>query len=334
MSQSNKLLRPSADTNSDEQERRVGVELEFSGLGYKTLVPRVRDILGGELGRQDYYESVIETEDGDYLVELDSAPVKALKEENERDLPEPLAQIRNGAMDLIEAVAERLVPLEIVCPPLPLSKLDRVQTLCRRLQEAGALGSRHSVYFAFGCQLNPELPDTEPRTILNYMQAFAGLYPWLRERQQLDFSRKLTTYINPWPREYVELITGVDYNPSLDQLVIDYIEYNPTRNRALDLMPLWAELKPDILWQCVDDPRIKARPTLHYRLPDCDIDNPDWGFENVWNDWMVVEALAGNEALLADFLEAFRKRQKWSLENLATAWVKECDQWAQRALSQ
>lgn len=318
--------------NADGAERRVGVELEFSGLSYDALVTQVRDILDGKVGRQDYYETVIETPDGDYLVELDSAPVKALRDEAERDLPEPLKQLQRGAMDLVEAVAERLVPLEVVCPPLPLSKLDRVETLCTRLREAGALGSRHSVYFAFGCQLNPELPDLEPATILRYMRAFAGLYPWLRERQQLDFSRKLTTYITPWPRQYMDWIMAPDYAPDLETLMVDYIEFNPTRNRALDLMPLWAELRPDILWQCVDDKRIKARPTLHYRLPDCDIDNPDWGFYHVWNDWLAVEAMASNETLLAEFTVAWRERRKWSLGNIGRDWVEECDAWVKRAL--
>jgi hypothetical protein len=324
---------PDARNNHDGRERRVGVELEFSGIDYRDLVTRVADLLGGKVGRREYYETGITTGDGDWLVELDSAPVKALRDEREMELPDPLRQIRDGAMDLVEAVAEAIVPLEIVSPPLPLSRLEVVEQLTDRLRDAGALGSRHAAYFAFGCQLNPELPDTDARTILNYLRAFAGLYEWLRERQQLDFSRKLTTYINPWPRQYVDHILDVHYRPDRHQLALDYLEYNQTRNRALDLMPLWAELEPELLWQIVDDPRIKARPTLHYRLPDCDIDNPDGGFHHVWNDWVAVEALANNEALLADFTEAFRERRRFSLENLARDWIKECDAWVQRALT-
>lgn len=333
MSRKSALCMPEQLTKASGEERRVGVELEFSGIGYQSLVEQVAVFLEGKVERQDYYETVITTADGDYLVELDSAPVKALRQEREMELPEPLRQLRDGAMDLVEAVAERIVPLEIVCPPLPLSRLDRVEALCDSLRKAGALGSRHAAYFAFGCQLNPELPAMDARTILDYLRAFAGLYEWLRERQQPDFSRKLTTYINPWPRQYVDVILDVQYRPDRKQLALDYLEYNPTRNRALDLLPLWAELEPELLWQCVDDPRIKARPTLHYRLPDCDIDNPDWGFHYVWNDWAAVEAIAGNAELLADFLEAFRGRRKWSLENIGYDWIKECDAWVRRALT-
>lgn len=333
MNRDRELRIPGASRTENGGERRVGVELEFSGIGYEKLVQTACALLDGRVGRRDYYETVIETDHGHYLVELDSAPVKALRDEREADLPEPLRQIRDGAMDLVEAVAERIVPLEIVSPPLPFSRLHLVEQLCTGLREAGALGSRHAAYFAFGLQLNPELPATDARTILNYLRAFAGLYEWLRERQQLDFSRKLTTYINPWSRQYVDLILDVHYRPDRYHLALDYLEYNPTRNRALDLMPLWAELEPDLLWQCVDDPRIKARPTLHYRLPDCDIDNPDWGFHHVWNDWVAVEALANNEALLADFIEAFRARRKWSFDNIGRDWIKECDSWVQRALT-
>lgn len=325
------LRLPSRQTSVNGEERRVGVEIEFSGIGFNDLVTIVADYLGGEAREKAYYEMAVDTPEGEYLVELDSAPVKAL-DDYYPSLPEPLAQLRDGAKDLFEAAAERVVPLEVVTPPLPLSLLHKVNGLCDHLREQGALGSRHALYFAFGCQLNPELPDHEAGTILAYMRAFAGLYPWLRERQQLDFSRKLTTYISPWPRPYLELISDPDYQPSLEQLIIDHLEYNPTRNRALDLLPLWAYLRPDILWQCVDDKRIKARPTLHYRLPDCDLDNPEWSFARVWNDWAAVEALAADEARLTEFMAAFRGSLKRSRENMRRDWVEECNQWVHTAL--
>ncbi|MFE8070955.1 amidoligase family protein [Marinobacteraceae bacterium S3BR75-40.1] len=316
--------------NAEGRERRVGVEVELSGMGYAKLVDWVADYLGGEARDKAYYEAVVDTPEGEYLIELDSDPIKSLDDDS--DLPEPLAQLREGAMDLIEAAAERIVPLEIVTPPLPLSKLDRVEALCDHLARRGALGSRHSLYFAFGCQLNPELPDLDASTILRYLRAFAGLYPWLKERQQLDISRKFTTYISPWPRKYLDRITDPQYNPSLDELINDYIHDNPTRNRALDLMPLWMHLRPEIMAKKMHDPRIKARPTLHYRLPDCDIDNPHWHFSTVWNDWLAVEALASNPAYLDAFNKTFREQQKFSLDNLGRDWVEECDAWVKRAL--
>lgn len=325
-----KLALPPQRLTADGRERRVGVEVELSGLSYESLVAWTAHYLGGEPRHRAYYETLVTTADGEYLIELDSAQVKALDEED-LDLPEPLAQIRDGAMDLIEAAAERIVPLEVVSPPLPLSRLWVMEALCDALRERGALGSRHAIYFAFGCQLNPELPALDADTILAYMRAFAGLYPWLRERQQPDLSRKFTFYIEPWPRRYLEVLTAPDYRPDIDQLVADYLRFNPTRNRALDMMPLWAHLRPDALRRIPRDARIKARPTLHYRLPDCDIDNPDWHFSRVWNDWLAVEAMVANPSLLEAFIKTFRQQQKFSLDNLGRDWVKECDSWVRRA---
>jgi hypothetical protein len=52
---------------------------------------------------------------------------------------------------------------------------------------------------------------------------------------------------------------------------------------------------------------IKARPTFHYRLPDCKIDDPDWALKATWNDWVEVERLAADDERLqrccSDYLE-------------------------------
>ena len=108
----------------------------------------------------------------------------------------------------------------------------------------------------------------------------------------------------------------------------DYLEDNPTRNRALDLMPLFAHLDADLLAEYVDDPRIKARPTLHYRLPDCDIDNPRWHFSTVWNDWVVLEQIVADPARQRELNDLFREsRTLLSFRNLTSTWRTRCQQW-------
>jgi hypothetical protein len=42
---------------------------------------------------------------------------------------------------------------------------------------------------------------------------------------------------------------------------------------------------------------VKARPTFHYRLPNCDIGNPDWNLDLSIEMWMAVEALATHKSL-------------------------------------
>lgn len=317
---------PDILNTTDGSERRVGVEIELSGLGYEQLVSLSSKLLGGESIQVARYVSEIQTDLGAFAIELDSDPIKELDLQDAR-LPESVRELGGHAMSVIDAAAEKIVPLEIVSPPLPFSKLERIETLCDELREAGALGSREAIYYAFGLQLNPELPDLEPSTLVRYLRAFAALYEWLKARHQLDISRKLTTYIEPWSSAYIDLLTSEDYAPDMPQLMKDYLHHNPTRNKALDLLPLFAHIDSELLASYLEDPRIKSRPTLHYRLPDCDIDNPRWHFSNVWNDWVMLEQIVANARDLSDLTEAFRNSRKLSLRNLTQSWLDTTNQW-------
>jgi hypothetical protein len=317
---------PDIMRTDDGKERKVGVEIELSGLGYEALVTLSSRLLGGEAQPVSRYVSEISTNVGAFTIELDSDPIKDLDLQDQR-LPESVQELGGQAMSVIDAAAEKIVPLEIISPPLPFSELERIEKFCDELRKAGALGSREAIYYAFGLQLNPELPDLKASTLVRYLQAFAALYEWLKTRHQVDLSRKLTSYIEPWSSTYIDLLVAEDYNPDMDQLMKDYLHYNPTRNKALDLLPLFAYLNSNLLSEYVKDERIKSRPTLHYRLPDCDIDNPLWHFSTVWNDWVVLEQLAANAGDLAKLVNEFRKSRKLSFHNLTHSWVDTAEQW-------
>ncbi|UDL06655.1 amidoligase family protein [Marinobacter sp. CA1] len=319
---------PEVCHTAGQQPRRVGIEIEVSGLSYQALVDLVTEMLNGEAEITSRYVTRIRTDHGDFTIELDSDPIKDLDLQDEQ-LPESLRELGGHAMNLIDAAAEKLVPLEIVTPPIAFQDLEQIEDLCNALREAGALGSREAIYYAFALQLNPELPDLSAPTLLRYLQAFAVLYDWLKERHQLDISRKITSYIEPWDHLFVERLVEPDYHPNLDELMQDYLRDNPTRNRALDLLPLFAHLNPELLADYVQDHRIKSRPTLHYRLPDCDIDNPGWHFSSVWNDWVVLERIANRPAHLQELMQAFRESHRLSLHNLTHSWTETCHQWLQ-----
>ncbi len=317
---------PDIQRTRDGKPRRVGIEIEISGLGYQALVDLCASILNGKAHERSRYVSVIDSPQGEYLIELDSDPIKQLDLQDHR-LPESVRELGGHAMDVIDAAAERIVPLEIISPPLPLCELDTIEELCNCLRDAGALGSRESIHYAFGLQLNPELPDLKPATLINYFRAFAALYHWLKARHQLDISRKFTHYIEPWDSRYIDRLLEPDYSPDEPTLIADYLADNPTRNRALDLLPLFSFMNDELLRQHVQDPRIKARPTLHYRLPDCDIDNPDWHFSTVWNDWIIVEQIANHPGELQALTELFRDSRILSFSNLTTSWRERCHKW-------
>lgn len=329
MTQNGRCRMPARMTTVDGTERRVGVEIEISGLSYEELVRLSARLLDGEAVTAGRYVSKVATQLGDFTIELDSDPIKEMNLRDER-LPESLQELGGHAMDVIDYAAERIVPLEIISPPVPFGELDTIEILCDSLHEAGALGSREAIHFAFGLQLNPELPDLEPVTVVAYLRAFAALYDWLKSRHQLDISRKFTNYIEPWSSPYIDRLLAPDYAPDQTRLITDYLDENPTRNRALDLLPLFAHLDKELLARHVTDARVKSRPTLHYRLPDCDIDNAEWHFSSVWNDWVVLEEIVANSTDLDELIRLYRDSRKLSFRNLTSSWRSQCQRWLEQ----
>lgn len=307
--------------------RNCGVELEFSGLDIDTIAELARAELGGSLERISPYEYRISgTPLGAFAIELDFAYLKKLgRQADQRD--EGVFDIDKLSEDLLAMVAKRVVPFEVVSPPLPMDRLAILEPLIARLRQAGALGTRHALVYAFGLHLNPEMPRLGSGTILAYMRAFLCLYEWLMRVSGVDWSRRLTPYIRPYAREYVRQVVAPDYGPELETLIDDYLAANPERNRALDLLPLFAYLDPARVRGTVKDPRIQARPTLHYRLPNCDIDRPGWGILEAWRHWLQVEHLASDAERLAGLCQRYVEFLDRPIEGLVTDWTKICEQW-------
>jgi hypothetical protein len=88
-------------------------------------------------------------------------------------------------------------------------------------------------------------------------------------------------------------------------LIDDYIALNPTRNRNLDMLPLFALLDEDRVRSKLPEEKINARPTFHYRLPDMSLKDKDWGLATEWNRWVAVEWLAADQQRLASLSRAY-----------------------------
>ena len=100
------------------------------------------------------------------------------------------------------------------------------------------------------------------------LKSFFCLYDWMIDVERPDLARRVTPYINHFESDYIKLVLNRDYDPTIEQLIDDYLEYNPTRNRNLDMLPLFAFIDEKRVRSVVDDPRVNARPTFHYRLPN------------------------------------------------------------------
>ena len=102
------------------------------------------------------------------------------------------------------------------------------------------------------------------------------------QAHQVDFTRKLSPYLDLYPEAYLKAVLS-ESHPDMDWILSTYLEHNATRNRALDMLPMLAEIDEQQVRSVVDDPKIKARPTFHYRLPNCLIEMPNWSLASSWN---------------------------------------------------
>lgn len=322
------LKQPPFLCNAEGKTRRVGVELEMGGLELDALARHVADFLGAQVEAKGRYERVLKGDPaGEWMIELDFDLLKRLG--REAHLEDSIADdLERSAEDVLAWAAKAVVPMEVVTPPLPLDRLPDVEKLIVILRDAGAQGTSGKMLNAFGLQFNPELPSTDARLIASCLKAFLCLYDWLHARAHVDAARRVTSYVDPFPKDYVVKVTDPGYWPDQAGLIDDYLADNPTRNRALDMLPLFLHLDEARVRRQADDPLIKARPTFHYRLPNCDINKPGWGLFVSWNDWVEVERLAADEARLNACCTAYRSFLGKPLDRLMGDWASEVeDKW-------
>jgi hypothetical protein len=288
---------PPKQTNEAGEPRRIGVEIELGGLDLQAAAACVEKVFGGQVTEKSPHRLLIKNTDiGDFGVELDTqlAHPKSGDSDTERE-----------ARKLIGDLSSGFVPVEIVGPPAPIPSLDQFDVLIDALRDAGAEGTNDALSHAFGLQLNPEASSLQAADILATLQAYVLMSPLLRRRIGVDVMRRILPYVDPFPLDYAHKILADDYAPDMDALIDDYIELNPTRNRELDMLPLFKHLDEDRVMAALDDPLIKSRPTYHYRLPDTRFSKPGWGAVEEWNRWIIVERLADDPARRQKLAEAF-----------------------------
>ena len=319
--------------DSEGAVRRVGVEVEFAGLDVDEASQLVARLFGGTPEREHRFGMVVRgTRFGDFRVELDA---RVLKEQRYKAFlerigaPEP---VQDAVEDAMEAVARTWLPSEIVSPPLPITDVHEMEVLRRALYEHNADGTKASVLYTFGFQLNPELPGRDADTLVRYLRAFLLLYDWLVDVSKIDFTRKLSSFIDPFPESYRKKVIDPAYRPDLDQLIDDYLADNPTRNRPLDMLPAFATMRHDkVIAAAKEHDQVKARPTFHYRLPNCCVDDPKWTFAQEWNRWVEVERLAEDPVRLESMARAYLAAGSEDGEVDPRAWSEQVAGWLAEA---
>lgn len=287
--------KPAWVNNAKGEVRCVGFELEFAGLDLQSAAEAVAKSFQGEVIQDTQAECQVKhPEFGHFKIELDWSFAKNMA----RKRLEEQGANEDAVLALMTDLARQIVPLEVVCPPVPVSRLSVLNDMVTNLRGAGALGTSDSLIYAFGVHINAELPDLKPETLVSYLQAYCVAQHWLMKAHKVDALRRLTPYIDTYPKRYVELVMGYTMDSPMSQIIDDYLQHNPTRNRGMDLLPLFKQIDEARVLAAVSDERVNARPTFHYRLPNCEIENPDWSLTHSWNVWCVVEHLAADPVTL------------------------------------
>lgn len=273
--------------------RKTGVEIEFSGLDIVATCQTIQDTLGGDMtGEDPFFRQVVNTAIGDIKVELDT-PVRAASD---------VALVRKG-LDVATAV----VPLEVISEPLDTKGLADLDRLVDALRHAGAAGSRSGLFLGFGVHLNPEVVSVSHPQTLATIRAFALLEDYLRKREALDLTRRALPFVAPWPEGFVTDILQPHVR-SLKDVYPIAAEHIQSRNHGLDLLPLLKYAYPDLFDLHLTTAKTAARPTFHFRMPDCRIDEPDWGLTQPWALWRLVECVAADDRTMTDLTDAWQQR--------------------------
>lgn len=330
---SEKFRIPPQPKNAAGELRSVGFELEYSGMTLKKSAAVLLKRVGGRLDVVNpYHYKIHDTPYGTFTLILDfqflveSGLARWLHTIGLDQALEP--HVIEGIERFIAEISETVVPYELSTPPLPLDGLEVIEEVKEEFRRHGAMGTSADPLYAFGFHINPEAAIISVDGILNILRAFFILYEKLVEMIKPDMTRRLTPYIDPFDEAYMRLLLDDGYDPTMPQLIDDYLEYNPTRNRALDLLPLFAHIDMDRVMRKMEGEKISARPTYHYRLPNSRVDEPQWHTWEAWNSWVLVESLAADEAALCalcgEYLDILDSPFSFFMKD---EWKKRVDSW-------
>ncbi len=312
---------PPVVKNSDGESRKVGFELEFAGVELRETAGIIASLYGGEIKEvHRYHFEVKNTEFGTFRVELDAQILQKMARQN-MDVTFDEQGLRKSIEDVVDKLAKTVVPIEVVMPPVKVSELEKLEELRKKLQENKAKGTDTSFIHAFGMHINIEVPELAPVPVLQYLKAFIILYPWLLDVLEINISRKISPFVVPFPDKYSMMVLEPSYQPSFQKMIENYVEHNDTRNRPLDMMPVFGMINNKLIKKVIEGEKNDPRPAFHYRLPNSRINDAGWRFEKEWNRWLVVEKLVSDKEMLDRLSRLYLVRRKQKLLAFRKEWA-------------
>jgi hypothetical protein len=327
---------PPKQHNEEGKERTAGFELEFANINIEESIKIIQELYGGEVQKKHrFHQKVVNSSLGDFTIEID------LKLLNEKTYQRPLNKFNINLQDYsmganhlehevenaLEGLAKSFIPYEIITPPVKFSQLEEIEKLRLSLYRNKAEDTKGFFTNAFATHINIETPSNSVESILSYLRAFLLLYPWIFRESDIDFARRVSSFIAPFPSKYAEIVIAPSYKPDLDKLIEDYHLYNPDRNRPLDMYPLFAHLRKEKINNYQNLGNVKSRPTYHYRLPNSLISSPDWSLAKEWNNWGMIEELANAKERLGEMSRDYLNLRQNTLIGFENKWSKKTEEW-------
>jgi hypothetical protein len=311
--------------NNKNEPRHVGIEIEYSNLSLEKSAKLVSDLFGGNLHKITKYELELkDTKYGNFKFELDAQLLQKMQSDNLFDkLSDIIGSVSHSIDDIVDKTSKGFVPFEIAAPPIPIKNLDEADKMIESLRLNGALGTTHSLYYAFGVHFNIEPPSQNIEDVLRLFKSFLIIQKWIEVQSEVDIARKISPYINDFPKEYIKKIVDIDYTPTKEEFLQDYIKYNPTRNRILDMLPQLAFWDEKEVRKHLPKEKINPRPTYHYRLPNSKVNLFRWNLSQEFQLWVIVEILANNEKVFNKMSKEFLLQLDSPLFN-KNEWIEQC----------
>ena len=296
------------------EDRRCGVEIEFSGLDAHAAADVIAGAIGGTVENTGRHAGVVRgSAIGDVKVYLDTRYAQPAKDPTLVDEVLDALELRDGAAGLLASVMP--VPVEIVTDPITRAQFAELDRAIEALRAAGAGDTKAGTLYAYGMHLNPEHHGGPGRAI-RIAAVYAFAERWLRHLRPPDNARRVTPFVDPYSESYVEELAkefSDGREPDMRRFVELYAEYNPDRNRGLDMWPLIGHLAPRLARRFHDGPIKNARPTFHYRLPDSLVSVPGWSPREELDRWEAMERAADDPATFERLCRAAAEFTGWRL---------------------
>jgi hypothetical protein len=274
--------------------RRVGVEIEFLGPSARGAAQALASNLGGICEAEDPHAfKVSGTALGDLLVEADLRLVHPNRH------PELGLRLNRRVAGWLGTMVSPFVPRELIAAPIPFALLPEMDMVVTSLRAAGAHGQGAVLWDSLGLHFNIDPPRLDAATVMAFLKAFLLLGDWLRQEVAGGSLRRSLVIPPDYPQAYKRRVLDPDYWPDLPALTDDYLAANPTRKRALDLLPLLTHFDEERVRSVLPHEKIGSRPVFHYRLPQAHLSDPAWSIMPDWERWLSVERLAINPEQLA-----------------------------------